>query len=110
MQSTAVMDCMDTTVQPDIGLCTLLGCLLGFCACWLMVAEADELITERRKLLIQLAVVGAGAVLLQGAHYCACSLFTAQDQGFLHSSQSPQSLQHKITCVHSHHEAADIRL
>ena len=58
-----------------------------------MVAKADELITERRKLLIQLAVVGAGAVLLQGAHHCACSLFTAQDQGLLHSSQSPQSLQ-----------------
>ena len=65
------------------------ACLLCLCVGWLVEAQTDELITEPRKLLVQLAIVGLGTVLLQGVHDGTCSLFAAGDQRLLHSSQCP---------------------
>ena len=57
-----------------------------------MVAEADELVTQVWELLIQLAVVGLGAVLLQGVHDSTGGLLAPRHQTLLHRCQRPQSL------------------
>lgn len=54
-----------------------------------MVAEADELITKVGELLIQLAVVGLGAVLLQGIHDSTGGLLASQYQTLLHRCKRP---------------------
>ena len=65
---------------------TLPSSILGLGVGRLVQAQADELIAEAWKLLIQLAVVCLGTVLLQCVHDGTCSLLTPWDQGLLDSS------------------------
>ena len=77
-QDLTLSQCSKAQLQHVSLLCLRVG--------WLMEAQTDELITQPRKLLVQLAVVRLGAVLLQSVHDGTCSLLAPWHQRLLHSS------------------------